>query len=76
MAMGSGAVANGRSEPGLSTSRGVGLGEHTPRSIEDFARAVIWESEYSREAWRITRTGYSDQYIAFIESMIESDVSD
>ena len=52
------------------------LDEHTPRSIEDFARDNVWKSEYSREAWQITRPGYSDQYVAFIESMIESDVGD
>jgi hypothetical protein len=52
------------------------LDENIPRSIEDFARATIWHSEYSREAWRITRPGYSHQYIAFIESMSESELAD
>ena len=52
------------------------LDENIPRSIEDFARATVWQSEYSREAWRITRPGYTDQYIAFIESMSESGLAD
>ena len=52
------------------------LGENIPRAIEDFARATIWQSAYSREAWRITRLGYSDQYVAFIESMSESQLAD
>ena len=52
------------------------LGEHIPRAIEDFARATIWQSAYSREAWKITRPGYSDQYVAFIESMSESELAD
>ena len=51
------------------------LDENIPRSIEDFARATIWQSEYSREAWRITKPGYSDQYISFIESMSESELA-
>lgn len=49
------------------------LDENIPRSIEDFARATIWQSEYAREAWRITRPGYSDEYVAFIESLTESE---
>jgi hypothetical protein len=52
------------------------LDENIPRSIEDFARATVWQSDYSREAWRITRPGYTDQYVDFIESMIESGLAD
>jgi len=52
------------------------LNENIPRSIQDFARATIWQSEYSREAWRITRPGYTDEYVAFIESMIENELAD
>ena len=52
------------------------LDENIPRSIKDFARATIWQSDYSREAWRITRPGYTDQYVDFIESMIESGLTD
>lgn len=52
------------------------LDENIPRSIKDFARATIWQSEYSREAWRITKPGYSDQYIAFIEGASESESID
>ena len=52
------------------------LDENIPRSIEDFARATIWQSKVSREAWRITRPGYSDPYVAFIESMSGSDLAD
>jgi len=47
------------------------LGEHTPRSVEDFARDVVASSSYSREAWRITKPGFSDEYIAFIEKVLE-----
>ena len=52
------------------------LDENIPRSIKDFARATIWQSEYSREAWRITKPGYSDEYIAFIETAVESESVD
>ncbi len=47
------------------------LGEHTPRSVEDFARDVVTSSSYSREAWRITKPGFSDEYIAFIEKVLK-----
>ena len=47
------------------------LGEHTPGSVADFARDVVASSSYSREAWRITKPGYSDEYIAFIEKVLE-----
>ena len=46
------------------------LGEHTPRSIEDFARDAVGGSDCSREAWRITKIGYSDEYARFIERAI------
>jgi len=52
------------------------LDENIPRSIKDFARTTIWQSEYSREAWRITKPGYCDQYIDFIESASESELVD
>ena len=52
------------------------LDEHTPKSIEDFARATVWQSDVSRKAWRITRPGYSDEYVAFIEGMTESGLAD
>ena len=52
------------------------LDEHIPQHIEDFARATIWQSKYSREAWQITKPGYSDEYVDFIESMPESDLAD
>jgi hypothetical protein len=47
------------------------LGEHTLRSVEDFTRDVVASSSYSREAWRITKPGFSDEYIAFIEKALE-----
>jgi hypothetical protein len=47
------------------------LGEHTPRSIEDFARDAVDSSSYSREAWQITKPGFSDEYIAFVETAIK-----
>jgi len=52
------------------------LDENIPRSIEDYARATIWQSEYSREAWRITRPGYTDQYVTLIESLDERELVD
>ena len=51
------------------------LDENIPRSIQDFARATIWQSEYSREAWRITKPGYSDEYVSFIENMRENELA-
>ena len=47
------------------------LGEHTPGSVADFARDVVASSSHSREAWRITKPGFSDEYIAFIEKVLE-----
>jgi hypothetical protein len=47
------------------------LGEHTPGSVEDFARDVVASSTYSREAWQITKPGFSGEYIAFIEKAIK-----
>ena len=44
------------------------LADHTPRSVRDFAHDVVFSSEYSREAWQITKPGYSDAYIDFIEN--------
>jgi hypothetical protein len=47
------------------------LGEHTPGSVEDFARDMVASSTYFREAWQITKPGFSDEYIAFIEEVIK-----
>ena len=46
------------------------LGDNTPRSVADFARDVVVSSSYSREAWQITKPGYSDDYIKFVEKII------
>ncbi len=46
------------------------LGDNTPRSVADFARAFVGSSDQSLEAWRITKPGYTDSYIAFIEQAI------
>ena len=51
------------------------LGEHTPGSVADFARAVVASSSDSREAWRITKPGFSDEYIAFIEKVLEDNAN-
>jgi hypothetical protein len=52
------------------------LGEHTLRSIEDFARDAVDASDYSREAWRLTKIGYSDQYIQFVEDAISGNTGE
>jgi len=46
------------------------LGEHIPRSIEDFIGQVIDGSDYPHRAWQITKVGYSDEYVEFVETVI------
>lgn len=46
------------------------LGEHIPRSIEDFIGQFIDGSDYSQRAWRTTKVGYSDEYVEFVETTI------
>ncbi len=52
------------------------LGENTPRSVSDFAVEVIGRSTYSREVWNITKVGYSDRYVAFVEKVLREASSD
>ena len=47
------------------------LGEHIPRSIEDFIIQIVDGSDYSHCAWQITKIGYSDEYVEFVETTIE-----
>jgi hypothetical protein len=46
------------------------LGEHIPRSIEDFISQVFDGSDYADRAWQITKVGYSDEYVEFVETVI------
>ena len=48
------------------------LGENTPRSIADYARFFVGSSEQSREAWELTKAGYTDRYIVFVEEAIRA----
>ncbi len=49
------------------------LGENTPRSVRDFAGDVVGSSQYGLDAWEVTRPGFTDAYINFVESAIEED---
>jgi hypothetical protein len=49
------------------------LGDNIPRSVADYARDVVGSSDRSLEAWRVTKAGYTDSYIAFIEQAISLD---
>lgn len=44
------------------------LGENTPRSIEGYVREFIGRSDYSLKAWEITKHGYSDAFVEFVET--------
>jgi len=46
------------------------LEENTPRSVRDFALDVVWSSKYSRKAWKVTKVGYTDKYVTFIENAL------
>ena len=48
------------------------LGENTPRSVADFARFFVGSSMNSRDAWELSKAGYTDRYIAFVEQSIEA----
>lgn len=48
------------------------LGENTPRSIKTFACQFIGRSKASQAAWEHTKGGYTDRYIEFIESTLET----
>ncbi len=47
------------------------LGENIPRSISDFARAVIGGSEIGITTWDSQKHTYTDEYVAFVEEAIE-----
>ena len=47
------------------------LGENIPRSIRDFARAVIGGSEIGITTWDSQKYTYTDEYVAFVEEAIE-----
>ncbi len=47
------------------------LGENIPRSIRDFARAVIGGSEIGIATWDSQKYTYTDEYVAFVEEAIE-----
>ena len=48
------------------------LGENTPRSIITYVCQFIDNSEASRAAWKYTKAGYSDRYIAFVEDALDT----
>lgn len=47
------------------------LGENTPRSVSDYACGFVGASDRHLEAWRLTRPGYTDRYIDFIERALK-----
>lgn len=49
------------------------LGQHIPRSIADFTNQVVVASDYSLQAWQITKPGYSNDYVDFVEAVIDLD---
>lgn len=46
------------------------LGENTPRSVAHYAREFVGPTDLSRRAWEITKSGYTDEYVEFIEAAI------
>jgi hypothetical protein len=46
------------------------LGDNVPRSVSDFVRDVVASNQRSREAWNKTKVGYSDEYVAFVEAVL------
>ena len=54
----------------LSQYRAGMLSDNIPRSIGDFVEAVVGSSTYARRAWDDTKTGYSDEYVAFVERFL------
>ncbi len=55
----------------LSQYRAGMLGENTPRSIADYGRVFVGSTEVSRRAWQTTKHGYTDEYVEFIEAVID-----
>ena len=47
------------------------LGDNVPRSVSDFVRDVVAPTEHSRRAWGKTKIGYTDEYVAFVEKVLE-----
>jgi hypothetical protein len=46
------------------------LDDNTPRSVATYACTVVGSTEESREAWEITKAGYTNSYISFIENAL------
>ena len=46
------------------------LGPNTPRSVAEYACAFVGSTDTSLEAWEMTRSGYTDSYINFIEQAL------
>jgi len=62
-----------RNQDNVLSQHGAGmLGDNTPRSVADFACLVIGTAEQPAKAWDITKSGYSDAYIDFVEEALEN----
>ncbi len=55
----------------LSQYRAGMLSDNIPRSVGDFVEAVVSSSTYARKAWDDTKIAYSDEYVAFVETILE-----
>jgi hypothetical protein len=47
------------------------LGENLPRSIQQAVRAVVGGSQLGLNTWERQKTGYTDEYIEFVEKAIQ-----
>ena len=46
------------------------LDDNTPRSVANYACDIVGSTEESMEAWEITKNGYTNAYISFIENAL------
>ena len=63
--------ASNRNQDNVLSQYNAGmLGENIPRSVAQFARQFVGSSDYSRRAWELTKPGYTDEYIHFVETAL------
>lgn len=46
------------------------LGDNTPRSVIGYACFFVGSTEASLDAWEMTKEGYTDSYVSFIEDAL------
>ncbi len=46
------------------------LDDNVPRSVDAFVRDIVMRNTHSREAWKLTKVGYTDEYVEFAEAII------